>query len=149
MVRLNRLALGLAACCPPLARLAIHVAALWVRGRPERYLAATVAGASAADRIALADPVYRRQVAENTAEAIRQGGRGAAWELTLLAQQWDFELQEIDVPVRIWQGLADKIVPAAMARYMAATLPHSECRCLPDEGHIIRPLDAVLADLRS
>jgi hypothetical protein len=68
-----------------LARLAIHLAALWVGGNPERYLAATAAGASPADRLALADPAYRRLVVESTAEAIHQGGRGVAWELTLLA----------------------------------------------------------------
>jgi pimeloyl-ACP methyl ester carboxylesterase len=53
----------------------------------------------------------------------------------------------VNVPVRIWQGLADKIVPAAMAGHVAAALPHSECHYLPDEGHFVRHFDAVLADL--
>ena len=152
MVILNRLVLALAARSPPLARLGIRVAALWIRGDQHRYLAATTAGASPADRIVLADPAYRALVAESTAEAIRPGGRGVAWELTLLAQPWDFPLAEVRVPIRIWQGLDDNIVPVAMARYLAAALPHSECHYLPDEGHlslIVRHLDPVLADLCS
>lgn len=54
------------------------------------------------------------------------------------------------MPVRIWQGLADNIVPAAMARRLAGALPHSEAHWLPGEGHlslIVRYLGAVLEDL--
>lgn len=150
MVRLNRLALVLGARMPPLARLAIGLAARLVRRHPERYLAHMMAGAPPADRVVLADTVYRALFAESTAEALRRGGRGAAWELTLLARLWDFRLQEVPIPVRIWQGLADNIVPAAMARHLAAALPHSDSHYLPDEGHlslIVHHLDAVLADL--
>jgi pimeloyl-ACP methyl ester carboxylesterase len=111
-----------------------------------------MATAPPADRRVLADPGYRALVTESTAEALRQGGGGAAWELTLLAQPWGFKLQEVPVPVRIWQGLADNIVPAATAQDLAAVLPNSECHYLPGEGHLsllVRHLDAVLADLRA
>ena len=151
MVTLNRLALALAAHSPPVARLAVQIAARWVPRHPERYIAHMMAGAPPADRRVLADAVYRTLLAESTAEALRQGGRGAAGELMLLARPWDFGLQEVLVPVRIWQGLADNIVPPAMAQYLADALPHSETHYLPDEGHlsmIVRHLDAVLADLR-
>lgn len=76
----------------------------------------------------------------------------AACELTLLAQRWDFDLREVNVPVRIWQGLADKTVPMAMAHHLAAALPYSECYYFPAEGHlslIVRYLEMVLADLCS
>lgn len=152
MVTLNRLALALAARSPFLARLTVQLVARWVRRHPERYLAHMMATAPPADRRVLADPGYRATVTESTVEALRQGGRGAAWELTLLARPWDFRLQEVLVPVRIWQGLADNIVPAAMAQHLAAVLPNSECHYLPDEGHlslVVRHLDTVLADLRA
>lgn len=151
MVTLNRLALALAARSPFLARLTVQLVAWWVRQHPGHHLAHMMATAPAADRRVLADPGYRALVTESTAEALRQGGRGAAWELTLLAQPWDFKLQEVLVPVRIWQGLADNIVPAASAQRLAAALPNSECHYLPDEGHlslVVQHLDAVLADLR-
>lgn len=150
MVTLNRLALALAARSPPLARLAIDLAVRWVRHQPERFLAHMLAGAPVADRKVLADADYRTLLAASTAEALRQGGRGVARELTLLAQPWDFKLEEARVPVRIWQGLSDNIVPAAMARRLAGELPHSETHWLPGEGHlslIVRHLDAVLEDL--
>lgn len=152
MVGLNRMALALAARTPLLARLAVRLAARWVRQDPERWLAHMMAGAPPADRAVLADPAYRALFAESTAEALRQGGRGVSWELTLLARPWNFSLMEVSVPVRIWQGLADNIVPPAVARQLAAALPRSESRYLPDEGHlslIVRHLDAVLAELRA
>jgi pimeloyl-ACP methyl ester carboxylesterase len=152
MVTLNRLALALAARSPFLARLTAQLVARWVRRHPGHQLAHMMATASPADRRVLADPAYRAMVTQSTAEALRQGGRGAAWELTLLARPWDFRLQEVTVPVRIWQGLADSIVPPATAQDLAAALPSSECHYLPDEGHlsvVVRHLDAVLADLRA
>lgn len=150
MTTRNRLALELAARSPSLARLLVRLLAWWIRRRPERQLAHMLATAPPADRRVLADPRYRARVVESTAEALRQGGRGVAWELTLLARPWGFRLQEVSVPVRIWHGLADNIVPAAAAQHLAAELPSSECRYLPDEGHlIVRHLDAVLAELRA
>lgn len=150
MVPLNRLALVLATRMPPLARLAVQIAARWVRRDPERWLGHMMAGARPADRRILAEAEYRALFTASTAEALRPGGRGAAWELTLLARPWDFRLAEVSVPVRIWQGLDDNIVPAAMARHLAAALPRSACRYLADEGHlslVARHFDAVLADL--
>jgi pimeloyl-ACP methyl ester carboxylesterase len=151
MVHLNRVALAVAARLPPLARLGIRLAAGWVRRDPERHVARMMAAAPAADRRVLADPEYRALFAASTGEALRLGGRGAAWELTLLAQRWDFRLQEVPVPVEIWQGLADNIVPSAIARQLAAALPHGAPHYLADEGHlslIVRHIDAVLAGLR-
>lgn len=51
-------------------------------------------------------------------------------------------------PVSQWHGLADDIVPAAMAPARAAALPGSALHCLAGEGHlslIVRRLDAALA----
>jgi pimeloyl-ACP methyl ester carboxylesterase len=152
MVALNRFALGAAARAPWLARGAIRVAARWVRRDPERYLANMMARAPVADRSVLADPAYRTLFARSMAEALRQGGRGVAWELTLLARPWDFKLQDVPMPVRLWHGLADNIVPAGMTRHLAAALPHAQVHYLPDEGHlslIVRHLDNILADFVS
>jgi len=149
MVTLNRVALAAGARVAPLARVAIGLAARVVRRYPERYLARMLACAPSADRNVLADSTYRTLFAESMAEALRQGGRGAAWELPLLARPWGFALEEVRTPVRVWQGLSDNIVPPAMARYLAAGLPLGELHCLPDEGHlslIVRHLDAVLGD---
>lgn len=150
MAIVDRLALALATRCPPVARWVVRLAAYWVRRHPAHCLAAMAAGVDPVDRQVLADPDHHRLLAESTAEAVRQGGDGVAWEITLMTRPWDFDLGAITQPVRIWQGLADRIVPPAMARYLAATLPDCECHMIPGEGHlsiIVNYLDAVFEDL--
>lgn len=146
----NRLMLALAASVPPLGRGAVRAVAQWIRRDSERYIRYMMRGVPSADREVLADPDYRTVLIESMAQALRQGGRGVAWELTVLSRPWDFQVQIVRMPVSIWQGLADNIVPAAMTQRLAASLPRCEPRYVRNEGHlslIVRHLGAVLADL--
>lgn len=150
MIATHRLALAAGSRMPRLARLALALVARVVRRHPKRFLAHMLARTCSADRDVLADGSYRTLMLESTVEALRQGGLSVAHELTLLARPWDIRLDEVCTPVTIWQGLADNIVPAAMARYLAGALAHTELHCLPDEGHlslIVRHADLVFADL--
>lgn len=135
MIMADRLLLGLAVYCPAIARLVVGALTRWIRRHPDFYLGGMLAGVPAADHEVLADPAYRTLLLESTIQALHQAGRGPAWELTLIARPWDFRLEEIRVPVHIWQGLADNIIPPVMARHMAALLPGSESHYLSGEGH--------------
>lgn len=150
MVALNRVGLGLARRRPRLARGLIGLAARGIRRHPGRYLAHMLAGAPEPDRSVLADPGYRSLILASTAEALRQGGAGAAWEATLLARPWDFDLRRIAARVDLWQGGADRIVPPATMERLLAALPRGVSHRCPREGHlslIVRHLDRVLAEL--
>jgi pimeloyl-ACP methyl ester carboxylesterase len=150
MTTLNRVGLGLAAWLPPLARGVMRLAAPWARRHPQYLLNRLQAAAPVADRAVLADPTNRAVLGATLCEALRQGGRGAAWELTVLARPWDFALEDVHLPVRIWHGLADTIVPPALVRHLAARLPCSEVRWLAGEGHhslILGHFAAALAGL--
>ncbi len=152
MLAQDRLMLGLAAHAPPLARGVVHLLARWMRQDADRYVKFMIAGMVSPDRELFADPDYRALVQQSTAEALRQGGRGAAWELTLIARPWDFQLREVRMPVSLWQGLADQILPAAMARRLAAALPECNTHYFPGEGHlslVVRHIGKVLADLKT
>jgi len=151
MLAQDRVMLALATHTPPLARGVVHLLVQWMRQDADRYLRFMMAGMVSPDRDLFADPGYRALMMASAAEALRQGGRGAAWELTLIARPWDFRLQNVRMPVSLWQGLADQILPAAMARRLAAALPACNSRYLPGEGHlslIVRHIGAVLAELR-
>ena len=148
----DRLLLALASHAPPLARAVVRVLTHWMRQDAERYIRFMLAGMMSPDRDLFADPGYHSLMKESSGEALRQGGRGPAWELTLIARPWDFRLQEVRVPVSLWQGLIDQILPAAMARRLAAALPGCNARYLPGEGHlslVARHIGAALAELRS
>ena len=151
MLAQDRLMLLLAAHAAPLARGVVHMLAHWMRQDAARYVTFMMAGMVSPDRELFADPGYRSLVQESTAEALRQGGQGAAWELTLIARPWDFRLQDVRMPVALWQGLADQILPAAMARRLAAALPACNPRYFPGEGHlslVVQHIGEVLAELR-
>lgn len=151
MLAQDRVMLALAAHAAPLARAAVHLLAHWMRRDADRYLEFMMAGMVSPDRDLFADPAYRSLMRESTAEALRQGGRGAAWELTLIARRWDFRLQDVRMPVSLWQGLADQILPAAMAKRLAAALRACNARYFPGEGHlslVVRHIGEVLAELR-
>jgi pimeloyl-ACP methyl ester carboxylesterase len=148
----DRLLLGLASRAPALARGVVHMLTHWMRQDAERYIKFMLAGMMAPDRDLFDDPDYHSLMKESSGEALRQGGRGPAWELTLIARPWDFRLQDVRMRVSLWQGLVDQILPAAMARRLAAALPACNARFFPGEGHlslVARHIGAALAELRS
>ena len=49
---------------------------------------------------------------------------------------WGFDVAAIDVPVSIWQGGDDLMVPGAHGRWLAAHVAGAEARLLPEEGHL-------------
>lgn len=79
-----------------------------------------------------------------------QGGRGAAYELTLLGKPWGFRPEEIRIPVKLWHGAQDKTVPANMSREQHERIHSSTLVILPEEGHFSLPvkhMEIILSDI--
>jgi pimeloyl-ACP methyl ester carboxylesterase len=135
MIRYNRLGLRLAGRLPwsagPLARIvatAMHIA-------PERAVAHLARQLPQVDRALLEETELRGLFVEAYREALRQGARGAARELLLFSRPWDFRLEQIGMPVHLWHGELDTIVPPAMARRQQRALLECRARFFPREGH--------------
>lgn len=58
-------------------------------------------------------------------------------EYRVFGAPWGYDPAEITVPVRIWQGDADRFVPAAWADELAADIPGSAVVRCPGEGHLL------------
>ena len=62
---------------------------------------------------------------------------------------WGFELAAIRVPVAVWQGREDAMVPFAHGEWLATAVPGARVHLLDDEGHLslVERFDEVLTDL--
>jgi pimeloyl-ACP methyl ester carboxylesterase len=131
----------------------------WVYGRlvgplfhahPEAIYQIMTSHVPPADRAVLASPETRNSILASFTEAFRQGGEGAAQELGIYTRPWDIDLRRIRMPVQLWHGEADSVVPVSMGRTQAAALPDCDARFLPDEGHfslIVRHMASILGRL--
>ena len=135
--RRERVVLGLALRTPWLLRAFMTGGAVPARRWTERLFAGARALASPADRAILERPEIAACLMAGMKEAFRQGGLGAAEELLLLTRPWTFRPEDIRVPVRLWHGDADAVVPVAMGRYLAAAIPDCRAEFIPGAGHYL------------
>jgi pimeloyl-ACP methyl ester carboxylesterase len=64
---------------------------------------------------------------------------------------WGFDIASISVPVLVYQGRQDAMVPFAHGEWLAAHVPGAEAHLTDDDGHltpVIHGLPGILADLR-
>jgi pimeloyl-ACP methyl ester carboxylesterase len=105
------------------------------RSDPAKQLDDAIAGMIEADREILGDPALRAVMIANATEMWRQGNRGVYDEALCLARPWGFPIAGVGVPVRIWHGTRDRVVPVGMGRYLERTVPGAVATYYPDEGH--------------
>ena len=145
-----RWGLRVAAGFSPVSRWLLALFALGVRSVGERGYELWVRRYSAADREVLQRPEVRSLLLAAFREGARNGGAALAEDLALLARPWDFPLDGVQVPVDLWHGEADAVVPPEMGRYVASRLKNCRARFLPGEGHFSLPLahmDVILSAL--
>jgi pimeloyl-ACP methyl ester carboxylesterase len=120
---------------PGVTRAVMDLAAVPCRSVPERIFALARALALPADQPTLRRPEVAAALSTGLREAFRQGGQGVADELLLLMQPWTVRLDQIRVPVRLWHGDADAMVPVAMGRYFAQAIPTCRAEFVAGGGH--------------
>ena len=82
--------------------------------------------------------------------AAEQGAVGVRDDGLAAVSPWGFELADIVVPVAIWQGRQDAMVPYEHGAWLAAHVPGAEAHLLENEGHLslVAQMDVLLADLK-
>jgi pimeloyl-ACP methyl ester carboxylesterase len=119
---------------------------------------ATVTGEGISEAMAsVLSPVDRAaltgEFAEEMAVALRRAVSSgiAGWRDDNLAfvKHWGFDLDQISVPVGIWQGRQDRMVPFEHGQWLAAKVPNAQAHLFATEGHlsIINQVPALLAEL--
>ena len=75
---------------------------------------------------------------------------GVIVDARIYGQPWGFQLEEINVPVRLWHGIQDRAFSVRLAEGIATRLPNCRAHFLQNEGHYstpIRHMREILADL--
>jgi pimeloyl-ACP methyl ester carboxylesterase len=62
---------------------------------------------------------------------------GYVQDIRALARPWGFALEDIKVPVQLWHGDEDAVIPLHHGRYLASVIPGASLRVCPGEGHML------------
>ena len=97
------------------------------------------------------DEEYAAYLTELVHRAGPQGLVGVRDDGLAAVRPWGFDVAAITVPVAVWQGREDAMVPFAHGEWLAAHVPGARAHLLDDEGHVslIRRMGEILADLRT
>ncbi|HEY8317657.1 MAG TPA: alpha/beta hydrolase, partial [Amnibacterium sp.] len=87
------------------------------------------------DRAVLTDR-FAEEVAESFHESVRTGVDGWLDDDLAFAAPWGFDLAEIRVPVSVWQGSLDLMVPYAHGRWLADHVPGADVHLVDGQGHL-------------
>jgi pimeloyl-ACP methyl ester carboxylesterase len=93
---------------------------------------------------------FAEDMAASFREAVRMGAEGWLDDDLAFASPWGFGLEEISVPVMIWQGSADLMVPFSHGQWLASHLPAASAHLQQGEGHLsvgLGALDRMLDEL--
>jgi pimeloyl-ACP methyl ester carboxylesterase len=103
------------------------------------------------DRDHLTDE-FGEDLAANFKEGLRNGVDGWVDDDLAFTGPWGFDLASITVPVAIWQGSEDLMVPYAHGQWLATQVPGVRAHLLEGEGHLsvaVGALDAMFAELKA
>ncbi|QNN51980.1 alpha/beta fold hydrolase [Nocardioides mesophilus] len=116
---------------------------------PEEVAEALGGLVSPVDKAYATGEVAGRMLASFT-HGCANGTDGWADDDLAFTQHWGFDLQDITVPVSIWQGGQDRMVPFEHGQWLAAHVPGARAHLYDDEGHLSlwNKLDEVFDDLK-
>jgi pimeloyl-ACP methyl ester carboxylesterase/DNA-binding CsgD family transcriptional regulator len=80
-------------------------------------------------------------------ESLRQGARAFAMESVLINRDWSIDLRELKVPVHLWHGSHDGLVPTDMVTAFAKAVPNARLTVLEGDTHllVLRNIERLVA----
>lgn len=82
------------------------------------------------------DGDFADEMAAGMRRALSHGFDGWIDDDLAFVQDWGFDLGAINIPVLLWQGDDDLMVPHSHSRWLASKIPTARLNFIPDNGHI-------------
>ncbi|MCP4933736.1 MAG: alpha/beta hydrolase [bacterium] len=132
-----------------LAKPVFTIARLLITLGPDLFLKIFSLGLSRSDRLILSKRHHQEALLAAFCDGLRSGVIGMLEDLRLFANPWQLPLQKVDMPVFIWQGSRDLMVPKKAVFKLADSFRNVEIVRLPGQGHfwIFEHFEEVLTRL--
>ncbi|MDQ1521830.1 MAG: hypothetical protein QOI55_2903, partial [Actinomycetota bacterium] len=128
--------LGMSLRHPLLARSIMRFVSATAKASPRQAIASFAKELSPSDREVLASLGDPRTAMAMFTQAFLRGARGVIDDYAALAQPWGFAVEDILLPVHVWQGDADTMVPIVQAHALVERLSDATLTVFPGEGHL-------------
>jgi pimeloyl-ACP methyl ester carboxylesterase len=103
---------------------------------PYAFMAAFRADLPAVDQHALDRPDVEQLLVDSMSEGLRPGAGGWVDDDLAFVQPWGCDPARIRVPVGIWQGSEDALVPASHGEWLIDTIPGASGHMVSGVGHL-------------
>jgi pimeloyl-ACP methyl ester carboxylesterase len=137
--RADRLMMRASRLARPLARLAVAAARRQAQRRPEAFSRQLEREFSPADRALHADLSVRESLRALFLDATRNGVGGVVSDYAISARPWGAPLERVKVPVRLFHGDDDHVVPLHHAEWYAGRIPDARLEVWSGAGHLHTP----------
>jgi pimeloyl-ACP methyl ester carboxylesterase len=88
------------------------------------------------DQRVFREPHVKEMFVDDIVRGMRANADAPVLDLVLFTRPWGFRLRDVQVPIRLWHGDADHIVPLGHGEHLAARLPDAELCVRPGESHL-------------
>ena len=102
-----------------------------IRGHASSDVATKMASLLPPVDLAVLTAEYGEDNAANMDHGLSRGDEGWVADLAALTSPWGFDLGDITVPVELWHGTVDQMVPVAHGRWLAEHLPTAQVHLEP------------------
>ena len=93
---------------------------------------------------------FAETMAASLRGAVERGIEGWLEDDLAFATDWGFSLRDISVPVSIWQGAEDRMVPYGHGQWLAKQIPGVRAHLFPEHGHLslgVGLIDEIVREL--